>query len=136
MTAYNDRHQHIRNTSSKRPRPLADTLAWLAHDQSGGGTAAPEAGVKIAQEMLKARADRRVLIVLCDEDYNPGNVLWADIARRGIELWGIQLAENPNEPWTVSRGVASWAHRYSTGSAALALNWARELRQHVGRVSV
>lgn len=136
LTAYNDGHFHVRNLSVKRPRPLADTLAWLARDQAGSCTCAPEAGVKIAQEMLKSRADRRVLIVLCDEDYHPANALWADIARRGIELWGIQLDENPNTPWTVSRGVAAWSHRYATGPRALALNWARELRQHVGRVSV
>lgn len=135
LTAYNDRHQHIRNTSSKRPRSLADTLRWLAHDQSSAGTDAPDAGAMIALEMLKSRADRRVLIVLCDEDYKPGDAQWAIMARNGIELWGIQLAENPNEPWTTSRGVAAWAHRYSTGGRALALNWARELRQHVGRVT-
>lgn len=135
LTAYDTSCTHVLDLESKQPRTLAQTLEWLSCDRADGNTYAPYCGAEIGGKLLKVRADRRVMIVLCDEAYKPNDSRWNDLARSGIELWGIEISPRANAPWTVEAPLPAWAHRYSTGSAALALNWARELRQHVGRVT-
>lgn len=136
LSAYDTLCTHVLDLGAKQPRTLAQTLDWLSYDQSKGNTNAPWCGAEIGAKLLSVRADRRVMIVLCDQAYNPNDPKWAELARSGIELWGIEIEQQAYAPWTVEAPLPAWAHRYSTGSNALALNWARELRQHVGRVSV
>lgn len=116
--------------------PLAQALRAIDIRPDGNSTDAPRAAHEAAQQLVKMRADRRVLVVLCDDDMRADASEWAEIERAGVEVWGISIAEQPTDPWSTLPDYNGWAARYRTGANELSQGWTGALRAGLGRVEV
>lgn len=116
--------------------PLRDALRQLDMRPDGSATDAPRAADEAARAMLKIRADRRVLVVLCDDDMRPDDGRWPEIERAGVEVWGISIAKYPTDDWRTLPDCAGWAARWRTGANHLPAGWAAAMRAGIGRIEV
>lgn len=113
---------------------LREALRKMDISPDGKSTDAPRAAHEAAREMVKIRADRRVLIVLCDDDMAPDSAAWRDVAEAGIEVWGISIAAQATDPWTTLPDCAGWTHRWQTGAENLPAGWSAAMRAGIGRI--